>query len=386
MPSIEQGHRHDSSSPERRAARLPDSGIWPELNKNIALFPPQHFDKIKTSIVIDKPRRVLTLLVDGWPVVAYPLALGFSPTGDKVRQGDGRTPEGEFYLTRLVDRGLAARFGPRAVYLSYPNAEDADRGLRAGLINQAQHRAIMQAIAAGSAPPGNTALGGGIRIHGGGIESDWTRGCVALRDPDMLEVYDRVQLRTPVKVLGANDKPPFGDHDDDGIADAIDVLLGAKKSVINAAQYDGTYYAISSTGGDVARNVGVCTDVVIRALRNAGVDLQALVQQDRAAHPASYPRIKKPDPSIDHRRVPNLIVWFRRHWQALSTSDFKSYRPGDVVFFDGGFYAGPDHVGVVADRVGASGNLLVIHHLGGTPCKEALLGQMTVVAAFRWQP
>ena len=148
-------------------------------------------------IVVKKAERRLFLYDGNKLVKTYRIGLGLSPKGDKVRQGDRRTPEGEFYLFTKNDKS--------AFYLSlgvsYPNATHADRGLRDGLISKSQHDAIMRALKLKRTPPQNTALGGDIYIHGRGASSDWTWGCVALEDNDMRELFDVATVGTPVSIL-----------------------------------------------------------------------------------------------------------------------------------------------------------------------------------------
>jgi murein L,D-transpeptidase YafK len=126
----------------------------------------------------------------------YKAGLGFSPVADKIREGDGATPEGEFFV--FVKNNRSAYY--LSLGISYPNAEDADRGLRDGLINLAQHRAITEAIQKKTAPPQYTKLGGLIYIHGHGAKSDWTWGCVALENEDIRELFDAVTVGTPVTI------------------------------------------------------------------------------------------------------------------------------------------------------------------------------------------
>ena len=157
-----------------------------------------------------------------------------------------------------------------------------------------------------------------------------------------------------------------GDADGDGIPDALDLLLGAKKVALNGASYGGDYIRLSYPGGDVPRNMGVCTDVIVRALRNAGFDLQKDLYEDIGRAPRAYPMVKKRDPNIDQRRVKTMVRWFARHWQAHGT-DAKDrqdpFLPGDVVFFDTfPSKPGPDHVGIVSDRIGPSGLPLVVNN------------------------
>ena len=148
------------------------------------------------SIVVKKSQRQLLLFSDGKLVRTYHIALGLSPTGDKVRQGDRRTPEGSFYI--FAKNARSAFY--LSLGLSYPNAEHAARGLRDGLITRSQYNQIMSALKRKLTPPQNTDLGGDIYIHGNGAQSDWTWGCVALENEDMRELYQAVQVRTPVVI------------------------------------------------------------------------------------------------------------------------------------------------------------------------------------------
>jgi len=180
------------------------------------------------------------------------------------------------------------------------------------------------------------------------------------------------------------------DQDHDGLPDALDVLIGAKKTVANADAYGAGYISISYPGGDVPREVGVCTDVIIRAMRNAGVDLQAELHRDVARARRAYPMVKgNGDTNIDHRRVRTILPWFLRHWDAHTidlddTSD--PLRPGDVVFMDTfPSKAGPDHIGIVSDRLGDSGHPLIINNWtdGYVTSEMDLLGFVPITHRFR---
>jgi len=146
------------------------------------------------GIVILKRERRLGLYSDGALVRTYKVGLGLNPVPDKQRQGDYATPEGEFYVFTKNDKS--------AFYLSlgisYPNIEDAERGLRDGLISRAQRDAIVKAIKRKGTPPQHTALGGDIYIHGNGAGSDWTWGCVALENEDMRELFDAITIGATV--------------------------------------------------------------------------------------------------------------------------------------------------------------------------------------------
>ena len=148
-------------------------------------------------IVVEKGARRLRLYAGGELVRVRRVVLGFAPEGDKEKQGDGRTPEGDFHVCMKNDRSNFYL----SLGLTYPNEEDAERGLGAGLITRAQHKRIVGAVRAKRCPPWNSALGGEIFIHGGGTASDWTAGCVALENPEIKELFDSVPAGTPVRIL-----------------------------------------------------------------------------------------------------------------------------------------------------------------------------------------
>ena len=127
----------------------------------------------------------------------YQIALGNTPTGHKRKQGDGRTPEGDYYITHKNPKSNFYL----SLGVSYPNISDADEGLKNGLIAKSQHEAIAAAIRSKSKPPQNTKLGGDIFIHGHGVGSDWTLGCVALENEDIKELFDLLPVKTPVKIV-----------------------------------------------------------------------------------------------------------------------------------------------------------------------------------------
>jgi len=152
---------------------------------------------VDPAVRIEKAARLLTVFSDGDAVKRYRIALGRQPFGDKEREGDLRTPEGEFYICTRNSTSSHHR----ALGLSYPNAEDAERGLAGGLITKRDHRAILDAVRHMTRPPWKTALGGEIMIHGGGIDSDWTEGCIALSDEDADELFRALPLGTPVEIV-----------------------------------------------------------------------------------------------------------------------------------------------------------------------------------------
>lgn len=143
-----------------------------------------------------KSARCLELWVDGALAHTFAVALGRAPVGQKEREGDGRTPEGTFYV---CTRNAQSRFH-RFLGLSYPNAPAAARGLAEGRLLPADHAAILDALARGVRPPWDTPLGGQIGIHGHGTDGDWTAGCVALADADMDVLWEVCPLGTPVVI------------------------------------------------------------------------------------------------------------------------------------------------------------------------------------------
>ena len=147
-------------------------------------------------IVVTKSERRLRLYSGEKLVRVRRIGLGFAPVSDKEREGDGRTPEGDFYVCTRNER---SRFY-RALGLSYPNRLAAERGLRDRVITPAEHDEIKSALDKGLRPRWNTKLGGEIMIHGHGSKSDWTLGCVALEDDSMRELFDHVPLGTKVRI------------------------------------------------------------------------------------------------------------------------------------------------------------------------------------------
>jgi uncharacterized protein YijF (DUF1287 family) len=209
-----------------------------------------------------------------------------------------------------------------------------------------------------------------------------------LRAADALELA-AITADRPSHVLGPKEAVPGGDRDDDGIPDALDVLLGAKKVALNGASYGGDYIDMPYPGGDVPRTMGVCTDVVVRALRNAGIDLQRELYEDIARAPAAYPMVKHRDPKIDQRRVRTMLPWFVRHFEAHGTDPRRAddpFRPGDILFMD--TYPsrpGPEHVGIVSDRIGPSGLPLVVNNWtdGYRESEMDLLPSVPITHRFR---
>jgi len=150
--------------------------------------------------------------------------------------------------------------------------------------------------------------------------------------------------------------------------------------------YDGSYRRIAFPNGDVPDRIGVCTDVVIRAYRQLGIDLQAEVHDDMASNFDVYPNrwsLTRPDPNIDHRRVPNLEVFFVRHGDALPiTEEAMDYLPGDLVTWSVGALP---HIGIMVDRRSSDGRrFMVVHNIGRGPELEDMLFDYPITGHFRY--
>ena len=201
---------------------------------------------------------------------------------------------------------------------------------------------------------------------------------------------DRDELAPLLRAERLTEGAPKHDADKDGIPDPLDVLVGAKKTVLNGDAYTEGYVTIKYPMGDVPREMGVCTDVIIRAVRNAGIDLQKEVHEDIARAKSAYPMVKGGgNAHIDQRRVATILPYFKRHWEAHSAAldDANDpLRPGDVVFMDPfPSRTGPDHIGIVSDTLGESGLPLIINNwTNGTVTAEMdLLTFVPVLHRFR---
>lgn len=147
-------------------------------------------------------------------------------------------------------------------------------------------------------------------------------------------------------------------------------------------RYDASYQRLKYPNGDVPRDRGACTDVVIRALRSVGYDLQKLVHEDAKAHRRRYPRIERLDPNIDHRRCPNLVVYFRTYGKGLKKdAPWRDWQPGEIVFWK--LPNGLDHVGVVAEPRNPDGKPWVVHNIAGTAHEDAITAWQ-IVGRFRF--
>jgi uncharacterized protein YijF (DUF1287 family) len=153
-------------------------------------------------------------------------------------------------------------------------------------------------------------------------------------------------------------------------------------------QYDPSYFRIPYPNGDVPENKGVCTDVIIRAYRKLGIDLQKEVHEDMKANFSKYPKIwgmKTTDTNIDHRRVPNLMTFFARHGTVkATTSNPEDYRPGDIVCWNLG--GGINHIGIVVNKKSTDGKrYLIVHNIGRGQVLEDCLFRFTIIGHYQYK-
>jgi uncharacterized protein YijF (DUF1287 family) len=165
------------------------------------------------------------------------------------------------------------------------------------------------------------------------------------------------------------------------------LVAAAVERTHHRVRYVSDYVRIPYPGGDVPADTGVCTDEVIRAYRAVGVDLQKEVHEDMAQNFAAYPtnwRRTQPDSNIDHRRVPNLMVFFRRKGESLPiTTRAEDYAPGDLVTWD--LSRGVPHIGIVVDQKSRwSGRYEIVHNIGQGPMMEDVLFNWKITGHYRY--
>jgi murein L,D-transpeptidase YafK len=178
-----------------------DNSIVQNTNNNVneknILHESRSLPKIENPlIIVNKSQRKLELFDGEKLIKVYKIGLGFAPVGDKEKQGDGKTPEGEFYVFTKNDKSKFYL----SLGISYPNIEDATRGLEANLITKTEHDKIVRAVKNKKMPLQNTKLGGEIYLHGGGTSGDWTWGCVALENEEIKELFNALPVGARVKI------------------------------------------------------------------------------------------------------------------------------------------------------------------------------------------
>lgn len=181
---------------------------------------------------------------------------------------------------------------------------------------------------------------------------------------------------------GATARPSSG-------SPVLDKLVEAAiERTSHQVRYDPTYMSLDYPGGDVPPEIGVCTDEVIRSYRKLGIDLQKEVHEDMKRNFSLYPRkwgLKKTDTNIDHRRVPNLMVFFARKGESLPvTANERDYRPGDIVTWD--LNASLTHIGIVVNVASADSpdRFMIVHNIGAGPQMEDVLFNWKITGHYRY--
>ena len=345
----------------------------------------------KLRILVFKNERMVELHAPGWKAPRKCPMTAFSGTlGPKLREGDGQIPEGIYGIEYL---------NPNSSYylslkVTYPNASDRAR----------------------AKVDGRTNLGGDIMIHGKAV----TIGCVPVGDDAIEDIFYlayAVGIKNVLVVIAPYDmrsgrNPELeessiawypdlcmeiaaalsdGNRASAGMvqpsaANGVDLAAAARKQVGVTVGYDSAYRKLAYPNGDVPRESGVCTDVIIRALRDARkIDLQKLVHEDMKTSFSKYPQmwgLKAPDANIDHRRVPNLQCYFKRKGYALPVSKKAAdYKPGDIVtVMVGGKLP---HIMIVSNRKSAAGVPLAIHNIGSGTQEEDVLFAYPLTGHYR---
>jgi uncharacterized protein YijF (DUF1287 family) len=290
------------SAADERLPILYDKGIFPDLNNSVHVSLPPSINPKDVSVAIHLKSLTLSVLVRNIAVKTYPVI--------DVEGKAGNALEGEYIVDELYSENEC---------------------------------------------PLNTFRIAAQNMNG----KAQLKGCLMLTDEDAEEIAPI--LRNGIHLSIYKDRfVGIADTDADGIPDQVDVLMGAMKTDLDNAEYDDGFYPIARKMGDVPRNKGCCTDVVIRALRNAGIDLQGLLQRDIQKSRQSYSQITNPNSNIDHRRVRNLLVYFKRHFREIPLSN-SEWMQGDIVLFDTLSKKGPDHIGIIAAERTPEGVPLVIN-------------------------
>lgn len=277
----------------------------------------------------------------------------------------------------VADKGIFSDLDER-VQLALP--ADLEPARTSAVIDRAHHLVV---LSVDGYPRKVYPLGGTATLQVGRFE-------LALRPGD------RDELRPLLAEARLREGSAGRDRDRDGIPDPLDILVGAKKAVLNAAAYTEEaqgYIKLRYPGGDVDRKIGVCSDVIVRSVRNAGLDLQKELHEDIQKRRRAFPMVRRaPDASIDHRRVGTLLPYFKKHWEShtakLDDPD-DPLRPGDIILMDTfPSRSGPDHIGIISDQLAEDGRPLVINNwTNGTVTAEMdLLSFVPVLYRFRLPP
>ncbi len=330
-----------------------------ELNNKKRGFVSGKLVSNKWIMILKKERKII--LKEGTKdILTFKIGLGFNPKDDKIKLKDGCTPEGRFYICETnKDPQPHSTYGFASLRISYPNIEDARRGLHSRLINKKQYLSIVKAINKGKMPLQNTKLGSSIKIHGGnpGSDSDWTLGCIALKNSELKQIIAQIPKQMAMVEIYKSKKQAYLINSD-GYANKI-ILKKAQELVKKGCNYTRDATSIIKMKypmGDFDSSQGVCTDLAIRSLRGINIDLQALLYEDIILNSGRYRSISSPNTNIDHRRTRNLKIYFDFHALVLTNKTPKDapkeWKAGDIVLMDTGVNNGTiyDHIGIVSNN------------------------------------
>ena len=316
-----------------------------------------------TWIKVHKKERKLYLLKQDTVLKTYCIGLcPDNPLSDKCRMGDGGTPEGRFYICSMDGDPAKLKYGPRSMLLSYPNKEDARRGFQEGLIDYQTYADILQALKDGRAPSQKTRLGGQIRIHGSGGKFDWTKGCVGLEDKDIIDLYRMVSRGTRVEIY----KSALQDRElNSPTYLSRKILAGAKKQVTGPARYAFQPSALIQSdypaGGSIV-SPPATADALLRVLRSAGIDLQALINEELALYPWRYHYCAKQQKEKERLQPCHINTYLSYRALAIPVSAGTNYvkylQPGDMVISSSsapGSGGRGESIGIIDDTRSSSG-------------------------------
>ena len=299
--------------------KVKDVGIYSEFDSKVVIHIPRSIPVKDFSLGLRTDTKVLILYARKVPIKVYAVSTGTLPLAS-----------GTFTLSDKSDLGLQKSMGARRLTFT-----------------QKGKTVILAGHREGSTPPEER---------------------LSLENDRLIELYDHITKGATLTIFSGRQKD---DRDNDGIPNQVDILIGAIKLSWNAALYDDAYFSMKYPMGDPPKNKGVCTDVTIRAMRNAGFDLQELIHKDIRRNRSRYKAIKSVDRAVDHRRVRNMLPYFKAHYKLINTrldwNTRSTYLPGDIIFMDvTSIWPGADHVGVIADKSDDMGFPYQIHNLSTT--------------------
>jgi uncharacterized protein len=180
---------------------------------------------------------------------------------------------------------------------------------------------------------------------------------------------------------------PLANPDTAAVDSVGAIIRNALWQTTVTVDYDPSYVKLAYPNGDVPLSTGVCTDVVVRAFRAVGIDLQKVIHEDMVKHFADYPKdwgLKRPDANIDHRRVQNIATYLARHGKQLPVSDSgKNYKPGDIVTWM--LVCGIEHIGIVSNVLVEDGDrYCMVHNIGGGAQLEDVLFKYQIIGHYRY--